>query len=61
MKTIMDIIANFFTAIACILHGYFFILETFLWTKPHELKVFRMNSKKAQEAKAARPAAKRGV
>lgn len=46
----MDIIANFFTGVACLLHGYFYVLETFLWTTPVGLKVFKMNSEKAQSS-----------
>lgn len=40
-----------FVAIVCLLHIYFFILESFLWTTPHGLKVFGMTQEDAQRTK----------
>lgn len=36
-------IALLFTLLTAILHVYFFVLESFLWTKPYGIKLFRMN------------------
>lgn len=42
---------NILIVIVSGLHLYFFILESFLWTKPTGLKVFRMNSIEAETKK----------
>ena len=55
----MAMISSIFTGLACLLHFYFFILETFLWTKPVGLKVFKMNLEKANSSKVL--AANQGV
>jgi putative membrane protein len=47
----MEIIAYVFTALTCLLHGYFLVLEMFLWTTPYGMSVFRMNEQKAESTK----------
>lgn len=47
----MHSIAIVFTIITALLHGYFFVLESFLWTKPFGLKTFRMTYEQAQQSK----------
>lgn len=59
MDLIMEIIAIVFTAITALLHAYFFVLETFLWTTPFGLKTFRMSKEKAEFSKVL--AANQGV
>lgn len=56
---VMDTIAILFTVITALLHGYFFILETFLWTTPFGLKTFRMSPEKAEASRVL--AANQGV
>jgi putative membrane protein len=55
----MKILALTFTLITALLHLYFFILETFLWTTPFGLKVFKMKKEVAISSKAL--AANQGV
>lgn len=55
----METIALIFTLITALLHGYFFILETFLWTTPIGLKVFHMKEEAANSSKVL--AANQGV
>lgn len=55
----MGIIAVIFTLLACVLHFYFFVLETFLWTKPYGLSTFRMSKEKADSSKVL--AANQGI
>lgn len=45
----MDVIANVLVALVAVLHGYFLILEMFLWTKPLGLKTFGNSREKAAE------------
>jgi putative membrane protein len=40
-------IANILVALVAALHGYFLVLEMFLWTKPLGLKTFRNSIEKA--------------
>jgi putative membrane protein len=42
-------IANLMVALVAALHGYFLVLEMFLWTKPLGLKTFRNSPEKAAE------------
>ena len=46
----MNWIANLLVALVAALHGYFLILEMFLWTKPLGLKTFHNAPEKAQES-----------
>jgi len=43
-------IANGLVALVAALHGYFLVLEMFLWTKPLGLKTFRNTPEKAAES-----------
>lgn len=47
----METVAFIFTLITGLLHGYFFILEMFFWTKPLGLKTFHMSEEKANSSK----------
>jgi putative membrane protein len=40
-------LANLLVALVAALHGYFLVLEMFLWTKPLGLKTFRNSPEKA--------------
>jgi putative membrane protein len=42
-------IANLLVALVAVLHGYFLVLEMFLWQKPLGLKTFRNSAEKAAE------------
>jgi putative membrane protein len=46
----MAYLANFFVALVALLHGYFLVLEMFLWTKPLGLQTFRQSLAKAEES-----------
>jgi putative membrane protein len=46
----MNMIANCLVAVVAALHGYFLVLEMFLWTKPLGLKTFRNTIEKATES-----------
>ena len=43
-------IANLMVALVAALHGYFLVLEMFLWTKSLGLKTFRNSPEKAAES-----------
>lgn len=43
-------IANIMVALVAALHGYFLVLEMFLWTKPLGLKTFRNSPEKAADS-----------
>ena len=43
-------IANLMVALVAALHGYFLVLEMFLWTKPLGLKTFRNTPEKAADS-----------
>ena len=47
----MNLIANLLVALVAALHGFFLILEMFLWDKPMGLKVFRNTPEKAEITK----------
>lgn len=55
----MGTIALIFTVITALLHGYFLILEMFLWTTPIGLKTFHMKEEAARSSKVL--AANQGV
>jgi len=42
-------IANLMVALVAALHGYFLVLEMFLWTRPLGLKTFRNSPEKAAD------------
>jgi putative membrane protein len=44
-------ITEILLSLIALLHGYFLILEMFLWTRPVGLRVFRMTAKKAEDSK----------
>lgn len=44
----MDLIATVLVALVALLHGYFLVLEMFLWTRPLGLKTFRNTPEKAE-------------
>jgi putative membrane protein len=46
----MIAIANLLVALVAALHGYFLILEMFLWTKPLGLKTFGQTLEKATDS-----------
>src|SRR5260370_41858698 len=46
----MNAIANTLVALVVVLHGYFLVLEMFLWTKPLGLKTFRNTPEKAADS-----------
>src|ERR1022692_3168095 len=43
-------IANSLVALVAVLHGYFLVLEMFLWTRPLGLKTFRNSIEKATDS-----------
>jgi len=43
-------LANGLVALVAALHGYFLVLEMFLWTKPLGLKTFRNSPEKAADS-----------
>jgi len=47
----METVAFIFTVIAALLHGYFFVLEMFLWTTRTGLRVFHMKQEVANSSK----------
>ena len=46
----MDWIANVLVTLVALLHGYFLVLEMFLWTRPLGLKTFRNTPEKARDS-----------
>lgn len=44
----MLLLAQILTVVVAALHGYFLVLEMFLWTKPLGLKTFRNTPEKAE-------------
>jgi putative membrane protein len=40
------------TALVALLHGWFLVLEMFLWTKPYGRRVFHLTEEKAQATKS---------
>jgi putative membrane protein len=47
----MILIANALVALVAALHGFFLVLEMFLWDKPLGLKIFRNTIEKATDSK----------
>ncbi len=48
----MVIISNVLIGLVALLHGYFLVLEMFLWDKPRGLKTFRLTPEFAAASKA---------
>jgi putative membrane protein len=46
----MNWIANILIALVALLHGYFLVLEMFLWTKPLGLRTFGQSLEKATDS-----------
>jgi putative membrane protein len=47
----MQTAATVVTALVALLHGYFLVLEMFLWTKPHGRRVFGLTEERALATK----------
>ena len=47
----MNIVVNIITGLVAVLHGYFLILEMFLWEKPAGRKSFRTTAEFAVQSK----------
>lgn len=47
----MALAASVLTALVALLHGYFLVLEMFLWTKPYGRRVFNLTPEKAEATK----------
>lgn len=47
----MNIVVNVITGLVAVLHGYFLILEMFLWEKPAGRKSFRTTAEFAAQSK----------
>ena len=56
---IASLVANVFVAFVALLHVGFFVLESFLWTKPAGRRIFGLTPEKAQDSAAL--AANQGV
>ena len=48
MKTLAEVLV----ALVALLHGYFLVLEMFLWTTPYGRRVFKLTAEKAEATKA---------
>ena len=48
----MRVVADVLVAAVALLHGYFLVLEMFLWTKPQGRKAFGLTREFAEETKA---------
>jgi putative membrane protein len=48
----MNWIANILVVLVALLHGYFLVLEMFLWTRPLGLKTFGQSLQKATDSAA---------
>jgi putative membrane protein len=48
----MDTFANGAVTLVALLHGYFLVLEMFLWTKPYGRRVFGLTPEKAELTKS---------
>jgi putative membrane protein len=59
MRAMLSTLALVFTALVGLLHIYFMVLETFLWTKPQGLKTFKQTLADAEKSKVL--AANQGV
>jgi putative membrane protein len=49
-EKVMALAANILVAVVAILHGYFLVLEMFLWTKPAGLRAFGQTPEKAADS-----------
>lgn len=47
----MELVAQILIAVIAVLHGYFLVLEMFLWTTPYGLKTFGNTQQKADDSK----------
>ena len=47
----MSIVATVLVLLVAALHGFFLVLEMFLWTKPYGRKVFRQSLEQAEQSK----------
>jgi putative membrane protein len=47
----MSVVAIVLVVVVALLHFYFLVLETFLWTRPLGLKVFRQTPEQAAQSK----------
>ena len=47
----MALAASVVTTLVAVLHGYFLVLEMFLWTKPYGRRVFNLTPEKAEATK----------
>ncbi|MGB8545552.1 MAG: DUF1304 domain-containing protein [Azonexus sp.] len=50
-RQVMDIAAGIVIAFVALLHGYFLVLEMFLWTKPIGLKTFGQTKASAEASR----------
>jgi putative membrane protein len=48
----MGLAANLAVVLVALLHGYFLILEMFLWTKPYGRRVFGLTPERAEATKS---------
>lgn len=48
----MSLAANVLTVLVALLHGYFLVLEMFLWTKPYGRRVFGLTLERAEATKS---------
>lgn len=48
----MLIVANILVGLVALLHGYFLVLEMFLWDKPAGMKAFNLTAEKAALTKS---------
>lgn len=48
MKPLADVL----TGLVALLHLWFLVLETFLWTRPYGRKVFKLSEEKARSTRA---------
>lgn len=44
----MPVVASIFIGLVAVLHGYFLVLEMFLWTRPLGLRTFRNTPERAE-------------
>ena len=48
----MSLLASVAVALVALLHGYFLVLEMFLWDKPYGMKTFGLTAEKAAMTKS---------
>jgi putative membrane protein len=51
MRAMLSTLAVVLTVVVGLLHIYFMVLETFLWTKPQGLKTFKQTAADAEKSK----------